>query len=153
PTVGAGGGLVRDHACDVVLCEGDLVRPGDMAGGHEADVDAREPDVVLGADVLGHVGADGRDPAVVLNGCLQLDDVLAGVDGGHHVLRPVLDPPNGPPQLHGQPADQDVFAVHVAFATEGTPHVGGHHPDVAFGQRQDVGEHGPGDVWALGPGP
>ncbi len=72
----------------------------------------------MGPDIGALIGEEAdvqaEDEAPRVHGRPQTVALVAGMVGGHHVLAPVLDPADGPPQAQGRRADEHVLRVDLA---------------------------------------
>ena len=87
------------------------------------------------AHVVDFLEAQPGYGAVVLHRGLDVEFLLAGVAGGHHVLVPVLDPLHRPAGLHGQQRhDHHVLPDQMDLLSEAAADVRDDDPDVVQAQ-------------------
>ena len=77
----------------------------------------------VGALVERHPDVEREDRAVVRDGGVDVDPLVARVGGRGHVLDPVLDPTDRPPEPLRGHAQGEVLAPHRRLLAEGAPHV------------------------------
>ena len=87
-------------------------------------------------DIVGVADNDAEHFAVVLDGHLDVELLVARMAAGHHVLAAVLDPLHRPAGLHDhQRGEHRVLANQMNLLAEATPDVGHDDADIFRSER------------------
>ena len=149
----AAGAAVGGHRGRV----GEDTRHAEVHVAHAVDPDSHHQGEIgdegedrIGADVGGHVHADGGDGPVLEDGRLQIGHLGTAVSGRHHVLDPGLRPSHGDPVDEGDHGEDGVLRVQAELHPEAAADLGGHDADLVLGEAEGDREVAPEDVGRLG---
>jgi hypothetical protein len=145
-----GGDLVGLDHLRQQLVRRQHVRAGQGGRGVVWQVDARWGERAL---VVDHAAAHAEQPAVVIEGRLQVPVLVALLDRAEKVLAAVLDPFHRPAQHEGCHRDRDLLRIHHELGAEAAADVGRHDAHLVLVEAEEMHQEGAHLVCKLGRGP
>src|SRR5439155_26316722 len=110
-------------------------------------------DRVPGAAIDDVVVADGKDKALIVEGDLDIVQLVARMRRGHEMLAPLLDPAHRPAEPPREERDQEILRVGMALAAEPAADIQRDHPDPLLDEAEGRGDLAPHPMHHLGGGP